>query len=180
MRIISGKHQRRKINPPKNLPVRPTTDFAKEALFNILNNKYSTFENLTVLDLFSGTGSISLEFASRGAKSVMSIDSNSNCINFIKKTAEELDLPIETEVIDAIQYSNSNKIAYDIVFADPPYTIGDDDLILLHQLVTENLLVENGLFILEHSKHALKDIDLPSEIDRRKYGATVFRWINKE
>ena len=86
MRIISGFHKNRKINAPKSLPVRPTTDLAKESLFNIINNTYN-IKILNVLDLFSGTGNISYEFASRGANKIISVDNNFNCIKFIKQTS---------------------------------------------------------------------------------------------
>ncbi|HRP58721.1 MAG TPA: RsmD family RNA methyltransferase, partial [Vicingus sp.] len=89
MRIISGIHKGKAIQAPKNLPVRPTTDFAKEALFNIIENNFE-IDELDVLDLFAGTGNITYEFASRGAKTVTSIDQNSNCYNFIKRTTKEL------------------------------------------------------------------------------------------
>lgn len=180
MRIISGKHQRRKITPPKDLPVRPTTDFAKEALFNILGNRISNFKSLNVLDLYTGTGNISLEFASRGAKTVTSVDSNSKCIQFIKTTSEELELPIQTIHMEAAQFASKMNLSYDIVFADPPYDITDEALLKLSELVYENLLVEGGLLILEHSKHALRNIELPNEIDKRKYGGTLFRFIEKK
>lgn len=180
MRIISGKHQRRKITPPKDLPVRPTTDFAKEALFNILGNRLSNFKTLNVLDLYTGTGNISLEFASRGAKTVTSVDSNSKCIQFIKTTSEELELPIQTILMEAEEFASKKNLSYDIVFADPPYDITDEELLKLNELVYENLLVEGGLFILEHSKRALRNMDLlPNQMDRRKYGGTIFRFIEK-
>jgi len=91
MRIIGGTYKGRLIRPPGNLPVRPTTDLAKESLFNILNNRID-FEGLAVLDLFAGTGSISYEFASRGAEEVISVDMNKNCIDFMKKTSQFFDL----------------------------------------------------------------------------------------
>lgn len=179
MRIISGKHQRRKINPPKNLPVRPTTDFAKEALFNILHNRFSSYNTFDILDLYAGTGSISLEFASRGAKTVTSIDSNNQCIHFIKKISAELDLPIQTLQTEAEKYATNNKLSYDIVFADPPYDILEEDLLHLSELVYKNLLVDGGIFILEHSKYVLKNVEIPHQVKRRNYGNTVFSFIEK-
>ncbi len=89
MRIISGQYKGKRLIAPKNLPVRPTTDMAKESLFNILNNRYY-FQNISVLDLFSGTGNISYEFASRGTEHIISVDQNFHCIQFIKKTIAQL------------------------------------------------------------------------------------------
>lgn len=180
MRIISGKHQRRKITPPKDLPVRPTTDFAKEALFNILRSRVSNYSNLDVLDLYTGTGSLSLEFASRGAKSVTSVDANSKCIQFVKSISEELELGIQTTVMEAEKFASKTGVSYNIIFADPPYDITDEELLNLTELVYNNLLAEDGLFILEHSKHALKNKDLPNQIDRRKYSGTIFSFIEKK
>lgn len=179
MRIISGKHQRRKITPPKDLPVRPTTDFAKEALFNILRNRTSNYSNIDVLDLFTGTGNLSIEFASRGAKTVTSVDTNSKCIAFVKSISEELNLGIQTITMEAEKFASKTGVSYDIVFADPPYDITDEDLLKLNELVYENLLAEGGLFVLEHSKRALKNIDLPNQTDRRKYGGTIFSFVEK-
>ena len=93
MRIISGKYKGRRINAPKNLPVRPTTDMSKEALFNVLNNHFN-FSELRILDLFAGTGNISYEFASRGSENISSVDEDFGCIKFIKQTAAEFDFPI--------------------------------------------------------------------------------------
>lgn len=181
MRIISGKHQRRKITPPRDLPVRPTTDMAKEALFNILANRVHSYKMLNILDLYSGTGSISLEFASRGAKLVTSVDSNNKCIRFVKTTSEELELPIQVIHMNAEQFASQPNMSYDIIFADPPYDISDEELIELTEAVYENLLVEGGIFILEHSRRALKDIEeLPHQTDFRKYGNTRFRFIEKK
>lgn len=180
MRIISGKHQRRKITPPKDLPVRPTTDFAKEALFNILRNRVSNYSDLDILDLYTGTGSMSIEFASRGAKTVTSVDMNTKCIQFIKSISEELDLGIQTINMEAEEFASKIGVSYDIIFADPPYDISDEDLLNLNELVYENLLTEGGLFVLEHSKRALKNVDLPNQVDRRKYGGTIFSFVEKK
>src|SRR5690625_2178252 len=117
MRIISGKHQRRKITPPRDLPVRPTTDFAREALFNILANRISNYSKFNVLDLYTGTVSISFEFSSRGAKAVTSVDSNNKCIEFVSATAQELELPIQTIRMDAEQFASIQNLSYDIIFA---------------------------------------------------------------
>ena len=94
MRIILGKNKGKRLIAPANLPVRPTTDFAKEALFNIINN-YFYFDEISVLDLFSGTGNISYEFASRGCTDITSVDAHSGCVRFIQKTANELEYSIQ-------------------------------------------------------------------------------------
>ena len=120
MRIISGHHKGRKIIPPKNLNARPTTDIAKESLFNILHNHYK-MNKISTLDLFSGTGNISYEFGSRGCKNIISIDYNYTATSFIKTTSNILSLNIRTIKIDALKYLDSTKETFDIIFADPPY-----------------------------------------------------------
>ena len=122
MRIISGKYKGRHIRPPGNLPVRPTTDFAKTGLFNILEHKLD-LESLNCLDLFSGTGGISLELISRGCKHVTAIDQDQKCVVFLRKTAGELG--IENLVVhraDAIQYLKKSPGKFDFIFADPPFS----------------------------------------------------------
>ena len=151
MRIIGGQHKGRRINPPSNLKARPTTDFAREGLFNILNNRVD-FENLSVLDLFSGTGSISYEFASRGALEVHLVEKDHVHISGIKKILKELDLrnvrPIH---IDVKAYLRTCSFKYDIVFADPPFELSW--LKELPDLVTEaGIIKEEGFFILEHPR----------------------------
>ena len=118
MRIIRGSHRGRQIHPPKNLPVRPTTDLAKESLFNILENNYF-FEDLKVLDLFAGTGSISFEFASRGSNLVLSVDSNVRCIKFISETSEKIGLDaIRAIRANAFIFLKHTNLKFDIIFAD--------------------------------------------------------------
>ena len=176
MRIVSGIHKGRKIFAPKRLPVRPTTDFAKEALFNILHNQYR-FSDLTVLDLFSGTGNIAYEFASRGAQSITSVDNHVECIKFINKTTRELDLPITTVKSDVLKYLAAAPANFDIIFADPPYNFDKDSLQKMAGLTFEhNLLKENGVLILEHSKKMdLSDVENFSKA--RKYGNSVFSFF---
>ena len=120
MRIISGLYKGRKIVAPKNLPVRPTTDMSKEALFNILNNQYY-FDDISVLDLFSGTGNISYEFASRGTENITAVDSHYDCIKFISQTAESFEMLLQTIKSDVFKFLETNKNKYDIIFAAPPY-----------------------------------------------------------
>ncbi len=151
MRIVSGKYRGRRINPPKGLPVRPTTDFAKEALFDILNNIVD-FEGLEVLDLFAGTGSISIEFISRGAGEVTSVDNNASCVSFIAKLAEQLgaeDLHAVRD--DAFRFIRGAWKSFDLVFADPPYDL-DTATTIPSLILDSKLLKDNGLLILEHSK----------------------------
>ena len=120
MRIISGTYKGRKIIAPAKLPVRPTTDMAKEALFNILNNQYY-FDDISVLDLFSGTGNISYEFASRGTEDITAVDDHYACIKFINDTAELFEMPIKTIKSDVFKFLENFGQQYSIIFADPPY-----------------------------------------------------------
>jgi 16S rRNA (guanine966-N2)-methyltransferase len=158
MRIISGSHKGRKINAPKNLPVRPTTDRAKEALFNILSNKYD-LGSQDVLDLFSGTGNISFEFASRNTQNIIAVDKNNKCVNFIKETSKNLNLNI-----------NKTERKFDIIFADPPYNC------LFHNelkdlIIDRKLINEGGCLIIEHDKSTLFN---DQNINTRKYGNVNF------
>lgn len=179
MRIISGKHKGRRLVAPKNLPVRPTTDMCKESLFNILNN-YFNFHGLKVLDLFSGTGNISYEFASRGAGPVTSVDGDMGCVNFIKKTANELDLDISAIKSDVFKFLEKSKTSYDIIFADPPYDLSQENFEKIIQLIFENeLLDEEGMLIVEHSKHT--KLDHFSHFSFSKaYGGSVFSFYEFE
>ena len=153
MRIISGNFKGRKIQAPKKLPVRPTTDMAKEALFNILNNHYY-FDEISVLDLFSGTGNISYEFASRGTEQITAVDDNYGCIKFINETAENFEMPINTIKSDVFKYLENSKQKHTIIFADPPYDFAVELFSKIPQLVfTNQLLEDEGLLIIEHSKH---------------------------
>lgn len=178
MRIISGKYKGKRLTAPKKLPVRPTTDMAKEALFNILNNKYY-FEDLAVLDLFSGTGNISFEFASRGTTSITAIDGNSGCVQFISKTAKELDFDITTLKSDVFKFLERTKSKYDVIFADPPYNFEASKFSKIPELVYVNeLLQDDGLLIIEHSEQTdLSELSYFSE--KRKYGSSVFSFFEK-
>src|SRR5690606_3370887 len=120
MRIISGKNKGQRLEAPKKLPVRPTTDTAKQALFNILNNRYY-FNEILVLDLLAGTGSISYEFASRGRETIIAVDADQDCIKYISETSTTLDFPITAIKKDAYQYLEMPAPKVDIIFADPPY-----------------------------------------------------------
>ncbi len=179
MRIISGKHKGRRLVAPKNLPVRPTTDMCKESLFNILNN-YFNFHGLKVLDLFSGTGNISYEFGSRGAGPITSIDGDFGCVNFIKKTASDLDLDISVLKSDVFKFLEKSKASYDIIFADPPYDLGQEQFEKIIQLIFDNeLLAEEGMLIVEHSKHTKLD-HLEHFSFQKNYGGSVFSFFEME
>jgi len=152
MRIISGQFKGRRIAAPKKLPVRPTTDMAKEALFNILNNRYY-FDEISVLDLFSGTGNISYEFASRGTKQITAVDENYGCIRFINETSESFEMPITTTKSDVFKYLENSNQKFNIIFSDPPYDFSFDDFSKIPELIFQNqLLIDDGLLIVEHSK----------------------------
>lgn len=172
MRIIGGKYGRRIIKTPKNLPVRPTTDLAKESLFNILNNKID-FQGKKVLDLFSGTGAISYEFISRYCEEVTSVEMNPSCYKFIKETSEKFGMEnhkvIRSEVF---RFLKSHKKSYDIIFADPPYAM-PDFLELADLIFNNNLLKENGLLIVEHPI----EVDFSNKkyfFEKRKYSKVNF------
>ena len=176
MRIVSGTHKGKRITAPRKLPVRPTTDFAKEALFNILNNQYH-FSALKVIDLFSGTGNISFEFASRGAVEIISVDAHYECVKFINKISEELDLPIRTVKSDVFKFLKATGETANIIFADPPYNFEADSLQdLVETTFSRNLLEEGGSLIIEHSKKIdLSHLDHFVEV--RKYGNSVFSFF---
>lgn len=176
MRIISGKYKSRRIIAPKHLPVRPTTDRAKEALFNIITNEYY-FEGLRVLDLFAGIGSISLEFASRGATEITAVDSNFECAKFITATSEKLGATISVINRKVMDFLSTTSQEFDIIFADPPYAYTDEEFNeVVGVIFQRKLLSSKGVFILEHSKHT----DLsghPNYLNSREYGHSVFSWF---
>ena len=176
MRIISGRHKSKRITAPKKLPVRPTTDMAKEALFNILNNSYY-FNNLSVLDLFAGTGNISYEFASRGTEKIIAVDNHFACVKFIQKTTQELDMSIVAIKNDVYKFLSKINTKFDVIFADPPYGFDIELFEKIVDLVFENeLLSEDGILIIEHSKHT--DLTTRKELtNKKKYGGNVFSFF---
>ncbi len=178
MRIISGKYKGRRIRAPKYLTARPTTDMAKEALFNILHNSYH-FEECTVLDLYTGTGNISYEFASRGAAAVFSVDQDARAVSFISKTAKTMYFPIRVMKSDAISYLKKTRDRYDIIFADPPYDLDQRHFEQIAEIVLQReLLNKNGVLIIEHSKHTdLSGLEFLKE--SRRYGGSVFSFFGK-
>ncbi|MEZ7838142.1 MAG: RsmD family RNA methyltransferase [Flavobacteriales bacterium] len=178
MRIVSGTHKSKRITAPKNLPVRPTTDMAKESLFNILNNNYY-FDEVRVLDLFSGTGNISYEFASRGTEHILCIDENVNCIRFIQKTAKELGFEsISTVKADAFEFLDKHKQEHDIIFADAPYELEGLDKIVA-AVFAKKILSQDGVLVIEHSKE--QDFsELPYFVNSRRYGNVNFSFFEWE
>ncbi len=157
---------------PKQLPVRPTTDMAKESLFNIAQN-FLDWHDTRALDLFSGTGNISFEMASRGCHQILAVDMHPGCVKFIKATAENLAFDgIQVIREDALKFVKSNWQGFDFIFADPPYDYGHyEDLV--DAVLNGSNLNENGLFILEHSREVSFD-EHPHCFDQRKYGNVNF------
>lgn len=177
MRIISGKYKGRAIIPPKNLRARPTTDFAKENLFNVLGNLVD-FEECDVLDLFAGTGSMSYEFASRGARSITSVEINAVHHNFIRQTARSLGADnIFVVKANAFLYLRSCPKQFDIVFSDAPYDLeGLEEIVPL--VLESNILREEGIFIFEHSdKYDFSNN--PYFWQLRSYGSVQFSMFRK-
>lgn len=177
MRIISGTSKGRVIHAPKNLPVRPTTDFAKESIFNILNN-YFELDGLKILDLFCGTGNISYEFASRGCAEITAIDSNYSCCEFVKKTANAFKMEqIKVMKADVFGFLKKTAGTYHIIFADPPYEL--EQIKDIAPLVFEkNLLKADGWLIVEHGP----DTDLSALEhfkEKRTYGHVNFSIFTK-
>ncbi|MBK5721514.1 RsmD family RNA methyltransferase [Dysgonomonas sp. Marseille-P4677] len=179
MRIISGKYKGRRFDPPKSFKARPTTDFAKENLFNVLNNSID-WEETTALDLFGGTGSISFELVSRECPRVVCVEKNFNHAAFIEKT--KADLKIQSEMVllkmDVFGYLQHCKEQFDLIFADPPYDL--KNFADVPRLIFEKDLIKpGGIFILEHSK----DYDFSEEPlfeDKRVYGSVNFSIFRKE
>ncbi|MEP0266498.1 16S rRNA (guanine(966)-N(2))-methyltransferase RsmD [Dokdonia sp.] len=176
-RIISGKYKGRRIKAPKKLPVRPTTDMAKEALFNIIRSQFH-ISSLRVLDLFAGTGNISYEFASRGSHQIVSVDANYGCIQFINKTAEEFNFDaIQTIKSDVFKYLERTSGTYDIIFADPPYNIPIEEFEKIASLIFKNELLDpDGTLIIEHSKHTKMD-HVQNFVETRHYGGNAFSFF---
>jgi 16S rRNA (guanine966-N2)-methyltransferase len=179
MRIIGGEWGGRKIHPPSKMPfTRPTTDIAKEGLFNILQSNRN-MEGLKTLDLFGGTGSISFELASRGASDLTVVEKDSQMFAFIRKTAESLGLTrLKIIQSDVFRFLRNNKDQYDFIFAGPPYALETIDQIPKF-VIGGNLLKEKGWFVLEHTpRNRYKDF--PFFVTERNYGTTLFSiFINK-
>jgi 16S rRNA (guanine(966)-N(2))-methyltransferase RsmD len=175
VRIIGGSLKGIILHPPKGLPVRPTTDRAKESLFNILENNFDLSQT-EVLDLFSGTGNIALEFASRGAPEVAAVDLHGKCIAWIKEMATKHQFTkLLCSKSDAVSYLNKCTRTFDIIFADAPYAM--KEIIQIPSIIHRNgLLKKGGWLIVEHESN----LDLSHEIgffDKRVYGQSAFSFF---
>ncbi len=178
MRIISGKYKGRRFALPRNFKARPTTDFAKENLFNVLSN-YIDFGDTKALDLFGGTGSISFELVSRGCRQVSCVEKSPLNYSFIEKVKNELKADgLTIYKTDVFKYINLCRETFDIIFADPPYDL--KFLPEIPSLILKNgLIAENGIFIMEHSKE--NDFsNLPLFLEKRVYGSVNFSIFRKE
>ena len=175
MRIISGKYKGRRIAPPTNISARPTTDFAKESLFNLIENRVC-LDGIDVLDLFAGTGGIGLEFVSRGANQVISVEKAHTQQNFIIRTCRSLGIDNLTLVRgDVFRYIKSCQQQFDFIFADPPYQL--TELPTLPDLILQNdMLADGGWFVLEHSEK--NDFSHhPHFVEHRQYGSVNFSFF---
>ncbi len=180
MRIISGKLKGKRFEAPKSFKSRPTTDMAKESLFNILMNYYSSFEDLQILDLYAGTGSISYEFASRGCQNVTTVELQSKNTAFIKSMSSKFGIADQVKVFtkDVFRFAEQVGKRYDLIFADPPYDLPNLNDIP-DQVFNNNLLTDDGLFVLEHSsENDFSDHRFFSSL--RKYGKVHFSIFDPE
>lgn len=176
MRIISGQLGGRKINPPAKMPyTRPTTDIAKEGLFNVLQHRID-FDDMHTLDLFGGTGSISYELASRGAAQLTIVEKDNTMFDFIKKTAESLRITnMKFVKMDVFKFLEHGTETYDFIFAGPPYALTTiDDLPKI--IINKNKLNKNGWFVLEHTpRNDYKTFEKYSF--EKNYGTTIFSFF---
>ena len=176
MRIVGGSFKRRIISPPKSLPVRPTTDLAKESLFNILGNIIN-LNDKTVADLFSGTGNIAYEFVSRGAEKVLAVEQHFASVKFIRQTAHDFEMYQLTVIqSDVFRFLKTVTQVYDVIFADPPYAL--NNIPEIRQLVFEyKRLKPNGWLIIEHPK-SVNFSESPYFHSLRKYGKVNFSFFH--
>jgi 16S rRNA (guanine966-N2)-methyltransferase len=176
LRIIRGILKSRRFSTPKKFPSRPTTDYAKEGIFNILENRY-TLQNLEILDLCAGTGNISLEFASREAGNITSVDTNYNCVKFIEDLINEHDLKKVMQVYksDVRDFLRKTEKQFDIIFADPPYDMSFHPEIL-SIINDKKMLKENGICIIEHGRQT--DLSkFENFVETRKFGNVHFSFF---
>lgn len=176
MRINRGKLKSRRFSIPKSFPSRPTTDFAKEGVFNVLENRI-TLHELRILDLCAGTGNISFEFASREAGKIISVDKNYNCVKYINTLAKQMEIDEDIQVIqsDVVKYLNAATQPFDLIFADPPYA-ETFHLEIVTTVFERNLLTDIGWLIVEHGR----DTNLtthPNFYDQKRYGNVYFSFF---
>jgi 16S rRNA (guanine(966)-N(2))-methyltransferase RsmD len=176
MRIVGGIFGGRRFNPPPRIPARPTTEVAKEGLFNTLGNMID-FEDAKTLDIFGGTGSISYELASRGASDLTLVERDAASIDFIKKTAKELGIDDKLNIVrnDVFKFIKQNTAQYNFIFAGPPYALETiDDLPML--VFEKNMLLPGGVFVLEHTPR--NDYQQhPRFVRMKNYGTTIFSFF---
>jgi 16S rRNA (guanine966-N2)-methyltransferase len=180
MRIIGGEHGGRRINPPAKMPyTRPTTDVAKEGLFNIIQNNLE-LEGMKTLDLFGGTGSISYELASRGASDLTIVEKDTAMFEFIRKTSTDLKLEnFKVIKMEVFKFLENCADQFDFIFAGPPYALNTIDEIP-KKIVEKNLLEPNGWFVLEHTPRNNYE-GYPLFVTARNYGTTIFSiFVNKQ
>lgn len=173
MRIVGGQYKGFTFQPPKVMPARPTTDFAKEGIFNILQNNFD-WESVRVLDLFGGTGNIMYELASRGCPDITCVEMDAKLISFIQKNRAALKIESQCKVLkmDVFRFINSQPGEFDLIFADPPYQLANLDS-LPDLIFANNLVKEGGLFVLEHDSK--NKFDQHPRFNRsRNYGNTIF------
>ncbi len=175
MRIIGGKWKGRRLQIPANKwPVRPTTDFAREALFNILDNRID-YESIGSLDLFGGTGIHCMELTSRGCMDITYVDRYRDSVAFVRKTAKEWEAPIIVVQGDVLKFITSATRTWDYIFADPPYDLkGIEEFPVA--LLESNILLPSGLFVLEHGSK-IRFHHIPGFREDRHYGQTVFSFF---
>jgi 16S rRNA (guanine(966)-N(2))-methyltransferase RsmD len=175
MRIIGGQWKGRRIHiPSKSWPVRPTTDFAREALFNILDNRFD-YENCSALDLFGGTGIHSIELASRGCTDITFVDRYRESARFMRALVKEWGLPIEVVLSDVFTFLKESRKQWDYIFADPPYDMkGIEEFPSF--VLSADLLTPGGFFVLEHI--STKSFDqIQGFTESRHYGQSVFSFF---
>ena len=178
MRIVGGEFSGRRFSPPTSTPARPTTEVAKEGLFNTLGNMLD-FEGIKTCDLFGGTGSISYELASRGAEDLILIERDQGNITFIKKTSQVLGIADKLKIIkgDVFKFMKQNTEQYDFIFAGPPYALQNIDEIPI-LLFEKNMLKRGGIFVLEHTPRTDYQ-NHPNFARIKNYGTTIFSFFTQ-
>lgn len=178
MRIIGGGHGGRKFHPPAKIPARPTTDVAKEGLFNTLRNSVD-FEGLKTLDIFGGTGSISYELASRGASDLTLVERDKKTVRFIKETVAQLQFEnFKVIPMEVFKFLDQCREQYDFIFAGPPYALKEIDEIPV-RIFEQALLTSGGIFVLEHTPRNNYE-QHPNFEKVKNYGTTLFSFFREE